>query len=46
MTCLADVTAPLLGPGGAAAVYGPQKGANPPQIYGTTVEDLIARATE
>jgi len=32
VTCLADVTAPLLGPGGAAAVYGPQKGANPPQV--------------
>lgn len=25
--CLSDVTAPLLGPGGAAAVFGPQKGA-------------------
>jgi glycerate 2-kinase len=32
VACLADVTAPLLGPGGAAAVYGPQKGANPPQV--------------
>jgi glycerate kinase len=32
VTCLTDVTAPLLGPGGAAAVYGPQKGADPPQV--------------
>ncbi|MGB3909610.1 MAG: glycerate kinase [Pseudolysinimonas sp.] len=29
---LTDVTAPLLGPTGAAAVYGPQKGATPDQI--------------
>ena len=29
---LTDVTAPLLGPTGAAAVFGPQKGANPAQI--------------
>ncbi|MDR0346588.1 MAG: glycerate kinase, partial [Nocardiopsaceae bacterium] len=29
---LADVDAPLLGPGGAAAVFGPQKGASPQQI--------------
>lgn len=29
---LADVTAPLLGPAGAAAVFGPQKGASPEQI--------------
>ena len=29
--CLTDVTAPLLGPAGAAAVYGPQKGATPDQ---------------
>ena len=28
VTCLVDVTAPLLGPRGAAAVYGPQKGAD------------------
>lgn len=27
-----DVTAPLLGPGGAAAVFGPQKGAGPDDI--------------
>ena len=29
---LTDVTAPLLGPTGAAAVFGPQKGANPEQV--------------
>ena len=34
VTCLADVTAPLLGPLGAAAVYGPQKGAHPRQVAG------------
>jgi len=28
VTCLTDVTAPLLGPRGAAAVFGPQKGAD------------------
>jgi glycerate kinase len=32
VTCLADVTAPLLGPSGAAAVFGPQKGASPEQV--------------
>jgi len=32
VTCLADVRAPLLGAGGAAAVFGPQKGANAAQI--------------
>jgi glycerate 2-kinase len=32
VACLADVTAPLLGPTGAAAVFGPQKGAGPGQI--------------
>jgi glycerate kinase len=30
--CLTDVTAPLLGPRGAAAVFGPQKGADGAQI--------------
>jgi glycerate kinase len=30
--CLADVTAPLLGPAGAATVFGPQKGATPGQV--------------
>ncbi|WP_062378584.1 glycerate kinase [Demequina pelophila] len=29
---LTDVTAPLLGPRGAAAVFGPQKGASPEQV--------------
>lgn len=29
---LADVTAPLLGPSGAAAVFGPQKGASEPDV--------------
>jgi glycerate kinase len=28
VSCLTDVRAPLLGPGGAAAVFGPQKGAS------------------
>ncbi|HLQ54052.1 MAG TPA: glycerate kinase [Streptosporangiaceae bacterium] len=32
VTCLTDVTAPLLGPTGAAAVFGPQKGAGPRQV--------------
>jgi glycerate 2-kinase len=32
VTCLADVAAPLLGPTGAAAVFGPQKGADPAQV--------------
>ena len=32
VTCLTDVRAPLLGPGGAAAVFGPQKGADATQI--------------
>jgi glycerate kinase len=31
VTCLTDVTAPLLGAAGAAAVFGPQKGAGPAQ---------------
>ncbi|HEU5417595.1 MAG TPA: glycerate kinase [Streptosporangiaceae bacterium] len=30
--CLTDVRAPLLGPAGAAAVFGPQKGAGPAQV--------------
>jgi glycerate 2-kinase len=30
--CLTDVRAPLLGPAGAAAVFGPQKGASPAQV--------------
>jgi glycerate kinase len=32
VVCLTDVTAPLVGPTGAAAVFGPQKGATPGQI--------------
>ena len=32
VTLLTDVTAPLLGPTGAAAVFGPQKGASPEQV--------------
>ena len=32
VSCLSDVRAPLLGPGGAAAVFGPQKGASPAQV--------------
>jgi glycerate kinase len=32
VTCLTDVAAPLLGPFGAAAVFGPQKGAGPRQV--------------
>ncbi len=32
VTLLTDVTAPLLGPSGAAAVFGPQKGATPGDV--------------
>ena len=32
LTVASDVTNPLLGPSGAAAVYGPQKGASPGQV--------------
>lgn len=32
VTAVADVTNPLLGPRGSAAVYGPQKGASPKQV--------------
>lgn len=32
VTLLTDVTAPLTGPTGAAAVFGPQKGASPDQV--------------
>lgn len=32
LVALADVTNPLLGPGGAAAVFGPQKGASPQDV--------------
>ena len=44
MTCLADVTAPLLGPHGAAAVFGPQKGADTAQI--AALEAGLARLAE
>ena len=36
-----DVTNPLLGPGGAAAVYGPQKGATPELV--ATLDARLAR---
>jgi glycerate kinase len=39
--CLADVAAPLLGRAGAAAVFGPQKGADPGQI--TRLDQGLAR---
>jgi glycerate 2-kinase len=32
VTLLSDVTNPLLGPRGSAAIFGPQKGASPPEI--------------
>jgi glycerate kinase len=32
VSCLTDVRAPLLGPGGAAPVFGPQKGAGPGDV--------------
>jgi glycerate 2-kinase len=32
VSCLTDVRAPLLGPDGAAAVFGPQKGASPADV--------------
>lgn len=32
VACLTDVRAPLLGPAGAAAVFGPQKGASPAEV--------------
>jgi glycerate kinase len=44
VTCLTDVTAPLLGPRGAAAVFGPQKGAGRAQI--TRLEAGLARLAE
>jgi len=39
-----DVTSPLLGPGGAAAVYGPQKGASPDDVV--ELERRLAAARE
>src|SRR5262245_13074406 len=41
VACLTDVRAPLLGRSGAAAVFGPQKGADPRQI--TVLEDGLRR---
>jgi glycerate kinase len=41
VTVLTDVTAPLLGPRGAAAVFGPQKGAGPGEI--AVLEEGLAR---
>ncbi len=45
-----DVTNPLLGPRGAARVYGPQKGADPPRVAAleaalTRYADVLATAT-
>ena len=44
VTCLTDVTAPLLGPLGAAAVFGPQKGADGAQI--AALEAGLSRLAE
>ncbi|MBC7298506.1 MAG: glycerate kinase [Demequina sp.] len=41
VTVLTDVTAPLLGPTGAAAVFGPQKGANTADVH--LLDDALAR---
>jgi glycerate 2-kinase len=41
VSCLTDVRAPLLGPGGAAALFGPQKGASPADV--AVLEDGLAR---
>jgi glycerate 2-kinase len=41
VACLTDVRAPLLGPGGAAAVFGPQKGASAAQV--AVLETGLAR---
>ena len=41
VSCLSDVRAPLLGPAGAAAVFGPQKGASLAQV--ALLEDGLAR---
>ncbi|WP_300009242.1 glycerate kinase [Pseudonocardia sp.] len=42
--CLVDVTAPLLGPFGAAAVFGPQKGATAQDV--TTLERGLGRLAD
>jgi glycerate 2-kinase len=44
VTCLTDVTAPLLGVRGAAAVFGPQKGADRGQV--ARLETGLARLAE
>ena len=44
VTCLSDVRAPLLGPAGAAAVFGPQKGADPGQV--ARLEQGLARLAD
>lgn len=41
VACLTDVRSPLLGPAGAAAVFGPQKGATPSQV--SALEAGLAR---
>ncbi|HWK20716.1 MAG TPA: glycerate kinase [Microbacteriaceae bacterium] len=41
---LSDVTAPLTGPGGAAAVFGPQKGATPEDVE--ALDAALARLAE
>lgn len=43
-TVLADVDNPLLGPDGAAGVYGPQKGASPDQVR--QLEEGLARLAD
>ena len=42
--CLVDVTAPLLGPLGAAGQFGPQKGASPAQVE--LLDGALARLAE
>ena len=44
VACLTDVRAPLLGPGGAAAVFGPQKGADDAQV--AVLEAGLARLAQ
>lgn len=44
MTLACDVTNPLLGPAGAAAVFGPQKGATPEQV--PMLDAVLARVAD
>jgi glycerate kinase len=44
VTCLTDVDAPLLGPRGAAAQFGPQKGAGPRDV--ARLEEGLSRLAE